>query len=126
MTGIISGDPGLLWGYWKPTFPMRPRSHESQNTDLYPLAYGLRVPVTLVALSEMSGWTVEHSLPAGKLMISHRMSSLGDGRIEVGKRFEVSGPVTLAYRLLLIPRIRRDWPRQLEELQRHAAPPETA
>jgi hypothetical protein len=69
-----------------PRFPMRPAEEEARNLNLYDLAYGLKVPVTLVAINEMRDWTVEHSLPRGKLVIDHWMKPLEGGRVQVGKR----------------------------------------
>ena len=103
---VVRADPDAIWRAWRPDYPMRPAEEESRNLNLYDLAYGLRIPVTLVAVVEMRSWTVEHRLPSGKLVIDHWMTPLGDGRVRVGKRYEVHGPMSIVYRVLA-PGIRR-------------------
>ena len=103
---VVRADPDAIWRAWRPDYPMRPAEEESRNLNLYDLAYGLRIPVTLVAVDEMRSWTVEHRLPSGKLVIDHWMTPLGDGRVRVGKRYEVHGPMSIVYRVLA-PGIRR-------------------
>ncbi|HKV88802.1 MAG TPA: hypothetical protein VJT78_12465 [Candidatus Dormibacteraeota bacterium] len=101
---IIRAQPAAVWRAWRPGFPVRPREEESRNLNLYPLAYGLKIPVTLVSVNEMRNWTLEHALPRGKLVIDHWMSS-AEGGVRVGKRYEVHGPLSIGYRLLA-PKIR--------------------
>ena len=121
MTGVITADPQKLWQVWRPAYPIRPREEESRNHDLYRLAFGLKVPVTLVDVAEMRSWTVEHSLPAGRLVIEHRMTPQDKDRIELGKTIQATGPMALLYRLVLVPRMRRDWRQELATLERRAA-----
>jgi hypothetical protein len=121
---IVDCDPVLLWRAWRPAFSMRPREDEHDNRDLYPLALGLRIPVTLVAVKEMKSWTVEHRLPAGRLTIDHSMSPADGGRVTIGKRLEVSGPMTVPYRLFILPAVRRAWPREVRELVQRVKRPE--
>ena len=104
---VIKADPVSVWRVWRPTFPMRPRHEESKNLDLYDLGGGLKVPVTLVAVNEMENWTVEHGLPRGRLVIDHKMTPLGNGYVRVSKVFDVYGPMSVVYRLLLSGRIRK-------------------
>jgi hypothetical protein len=103
---VVRADPDAIWRAWRPDYPMRPAEEEFRNLSLYDLAYGLRIPVTLVAVDEMRSWTVEHRLPSGKLVIDHWMTPLGNGRVRVGKRYEVHGPMSIVYRVLA-PGIRR-------------------
>lgn len=79
-----------------------------------------RFPVTLVAVNEMRNWTVEHSLPRGKVVIDHWMTSLSDGRVRVGKTYDVFGPMTIVYRLFLARKIHKSWPEALAVLEREA------
>src|SRR5215472_9312263 len=65
----IQGDPAAVWRVWRPSFPMRSADEEALNLHLYDLAYGLKVPVTLVAVEEMRHWTIEHALPGGRLVV---------------------------------------------------------
>jgi hypothetical protein len=120
MRASVECDPKRLWDAWRPAYPIRPREEESRNVDLYPLAFGLRVPVTLVAVNEMRNWTVQHRLPAGRLVIDHTMSPEGEGRVRIGKRFEVYGPMIVPYRLVFLPGARREWPREVQELTARA------
>jgi hypothetical protein len=116
----IQADPAAVWRAWRPTFPMRPPEEEALNLHLYDLAYGLRVPVTLVAVEEQRHWTVEHALPGGRLVVDHWMEPVADGRVRVGKRYEVHGPMSIVYRLFFARRIRRSLPDQLAALERAA------
>lgn len=103
-----------------PQFQKRPREEENRNLDLYHLGYGLKVPVTLVAVNEMRNWTVEHALPGGKLTVDHWMIQLGDGLVRVGKKYDVSGPMSVAYRLLFARKFREAWPEYFAALERDA------
>ncbi len=117
----IVGVPEAIWRSWKPAYPIRRREEESRNQDLYPLGFGMQIPVTLVAVDEMHEWTVEHRLPAGKLVIRHHISPLTAGSVEVQKTIEVHGPLTVVYGLLM-PGIRRQWRREVTALQRGISP----
>lgn len=117
---VLRADPGEIWRAWRPDYPMRPAEEESRNQNLYGLAYGLRIPVTLVAVYEMRSWTVEHRLPGGKLVIQHWMAPIDAGRVRVGKRYEVRGPMSVAYRILA-PGIRRSAQQALTALAREAS-----
>ena len=120
VSAVVACDARQLWEAWLPTFPIRPRQEESQNADLYRLAYGLRIPMTLVVLNRMQNWTVEHRLPAGSLTIDHRIAPTDDGRVEISKRLEVRGPMVVPYRTAIFPAVRREWPGQVRELVRQA------
>ncbi len=120
MDATIQADPAAVWQAWRPRFQKRPPEEEARNLNLYPLGYGLKVPVTLVAVNEMKNWTVEHSLPRGKLVVDHWMIPLGDGRVSVGKRYDVSGPMSVAYRLFFARKFRESWPEAIAALERDA------
>jgi hypothetical protein len=116
----IRADPAALWQAWMPRFQMRPPEEEARNLNLYYLAYGLKVPVTLVALNEMRNWTVEHALPGGMLLIDHCMFPLGDRRVRVSKRYDVSGPMSVVYRMFFARKFRGSWPEAAAALERDA------
>jgi hypothetical protein len=120
LEAIIQADPAAVWQAWRPRFKMRPPEEEARNLNLYDLAYGLKVPVTLVAVNEMRNWTVEHALPRGKLVVDHWMNPLGDGRVRVGKRYDVSGPMSVAHRLFFARKFRESWPKTCDALERNA------
>jgi len=120
LDATIGADPAAVWQAWMPRFEKRPRAEEGQNLNLYHLAYGLKVPVTLIAINDVQNWTVEHALPHGKLVIDHWMIPLGDGRVRVGKRYDVSGPMSLAYRLFFARKFRESWPDAFAGLEREA------
>jgi hypothetical protein len=119
MDTVVHADPAAVWQAWRPDFPMRPPEEESQNLHVYELANGLKVPVTLVAVNEMRNWTVEHALPAGKLVVDHWMQPLADG-VQVGKRYEVRGPMSVVYRVLFAGAIRGSAPAEFAALERRA------
>jgi hypothetical protein len=114
---VLQAEPEAVWRAWRPDFPMRPPEEEARNLHLYPLAYGLKVPVTLVAVNEMRNWTVEHALPRGKLIIDHWMTPLPEGGVRVGKRYDVQGPMSVVYRLFFARPIRRSILAALAALQ---------
>jgi hypothetical protein len=120
MDATIQADPAAVWQAWKPRFEKRPPEEEARNLSLYDLAYGLKIPITLVAVNEMRNRTVEHALPLGKLVIDHWMIPLGDGRVRVGKRYDVSGPMSVPYRLFFAGKFRKSWPEKVAELDREA------
>jgi hypothetical protein len=123
MDAILQADPAAVWRVWRPKFPMRPPEEEARNLNVYDLAYGLRVPVTLVAVNEMRNWTVEHALPGGKLVIDHSMAPLPDGGVRVGKKYDVYGPMSMVYRVFLARTIRRSMPEAFAVLEREANAP---
>jgi hypothetical protein len=120
MDATIHARPVAVWQAWMPRFPMRPAKEEARNLNVYDLAYGLKVPVTLVAVNELRNWTVEHSLPRGKLVIDHWMSPLEDGAVQVGKRYEVHGPMEVVYRLFFARKIRQSLPAEFAALESEA------
>ena len=120
MSAVIHADPAAAWRTWRPAFPTRPPEEEARNLDLYDLAYGLKVPVTLVAVNEMRNWTVEHALPGGKLVIDHWMEPVADGSVRVGKRYDVHGPMSIVYRLLLARGIRQSMAASFKALEQLA------
>ena len=119
----IHADPAAVWQGWMPRFQMRPREEEARNLNLSQLAYGLKVPVTLVAVNEMRNWTVEHALPGGKLVIDHWMLPIADGRVRVSKRYDVSGPMSVVYRMFFARKFRESWPAASAALERDANRP---
>lgn len=116
---VVGADPQAIWQAWRPDYPMTPAREESRNENLYGLTYGLRIPVTLVAVEDMRRWTVEHRLPGGKLVIEHWIAPLDTGRVRVGKRYEVYGPMSIVYRILA-PGIRRSAQQSLAALASEA------
>jgi hypothetical protein len=74
----------------------------------------------LVAVNEMRNWTVEHSLPRGKLVIDHWMTPIEDGGVHIAKRYEVSGPMEVVYRLFFARRIRKSLPGAFAALESKA------
>jgi hypothetical protein len=120
MDAIIRAEPAAVWKAWRPTFPMRPPEDESRNENLYDLAHGLKVPVTLVAVNEMRNWTVEHFLPGGKLVVDHWMTPVAEHSVRVGKRYEVHGPMAIIYRAFLARGIRRSMPEAFATLERES------
>jgi hypothetical protein len=121
MDAVIRADPAAVWRAWRPVFPRRPPEEESRNENLYDLAHGLKVPVTLVAVNGMQNWTVEHALPGGKLVVDHWMAPVADGAVRVGKRYEVHGPMSIAYRVFFARGIRRSMPEAFATLERQAS-----
>jgi hypothetical protein len=61
-------------------------------------------------------------IPTGVVVIDHWMIRLGNGRVRLGKRYDVYGPMSVAYRLFFARKFRESWPESFAALQRDAEP----
>lgn len=69
--------------------------------------YG-RNRITLTAVAEGERWEATTPLPGGRLVIDHRMTDVGDGRVRLAKTYTAHGPLSVAFRLYYARRIRRE------------------
>ncbi|MBV9170866.1 MAG: SRPBCC family protein [Chloroflexi bacterium] len=128
----ISGDASVVWEVWTDLarFPAwDPREEETRPKG--PFAVGTTVwskqqgspggDSTIVAIDPGRCWTVESSLPGGRLRIDHRVEPVGEGKVEVSKWYQVQGPLTLLFRFYYAPRIRNALRRTFAALEREAA-----
>lgn len=65
----------------------------------------------IVSLDPGHGWTNETPLPAGKLVIDHRIADAGAGRLRLTKTYTAYGPVSVLFRLFYARELRRENPR---------------
>jgi hypothetical protein len=59
-------------------------------------------------------------VPTRVVVIDHRMIPLGTRRVRVGKRYDVHGPMSVAYRLFFARKFREPWPEAFAALERDA------
>jgi hypothetical protein len=78
-------------------------------------------PFTLLRVEPKTRWTNEAPLPGGKLVIDHLLTDRGDGTIHLVKRYEVSGPMQLAFRTVFARGIRAEAPETFDALEAEAA-----
>jgi hypothetical protein len=82
-------------------------------------------PIRITRVETPVRFTIETPLPAGRLVLDHWLEPSGPGRVLLRKRYEVHGPMSVAFRLFYASRIRAELPatfRALEaEAQRHAS-----
>jgi Polyketide cyclase / dehydrase and lipid transport len=64
----------------------------------------------IVDVSAPSAWTNASPLPGGELVISHRLDELGGTRTRITKRYQVTGPLQLLFRLWFAPALGRAQP----------------
>jgi hypothetical protein len=55
-----------------------------------------------------------------KLVIDLWMTPLEDGRVHVGKRYDVYGPMEVVFRLFFARKIRKSWPEPFAALESEA------
>jgi hypothetical protein len=78
-------------------------------------------PFRLVRVEAPNRWTNESPLPGGRLSIDHLLTDRGDGTVHLTKRYEVHGPMQLAFRLIFAHAIRRDTPGTFTALEAETA-----
>jgi hypothetical protein len=78
-------------------------------------------PFRLVRVDPPTGWTNESPLPGGKLVIDHQLSDNGDGTVHLVKRYQVHGPMQLAFRLIFARGIVREAPGTFAALEAETA-----
>ena len=127
----IHADPAAVWETWTDIarFPeWDPREEEARIDG--PFAVGTTGytkqrgnpggVITLVAVEEGRLWSAEKPIPGGRIVIEHRMESLGDGAVRVGKRYRVYGPMQVAFRLFFERQILAALPGSFAALEREA------
>ncbi len=75
----------------------------------------------LSRVEPMTRWTNVAPLPAGKLVIDHRLTAGADGTVHLVKRYEAHGPMSVAFRLFIGKGIRAEAPETFAALEAEAA-----
>jgi hypothetical protein len=123
-------EPGLseaIWTVWTDMerFPAwDPREEETRldgpfgvgTTGRSKQRGGAPSAITISAVEPHRMWQVETPLPAGKLVIDHRVENLGADGIRLSKRYVAHGPVSLAFRAYYARRIRKEMPASFDAL----------
>lgn len=60
-------------------------------------------------------------LPGGSLVIDHLLAQAGDGEVTVTKRYDVTGPLGLLFRVYYGPKVRGAMPASFAALEAEAA-----
>jgi uncharacterized protein YndB with AHSA1/START domain len=76
---------------------------------------------TITAVEPLHKWGSECALPGGKLVGESTFDDLGDGRIRCKKTVQVSGPLTILFRLHFGRGIKKDMYKSFEALEQEAA-----
>lgn len=118
---VVDADHAAVWQAWTDmeSFPAwDPREEETVLDG--PFAVGVtgwskqrgvsRSRFTVTDVEPGTMWQVETPLPAGKLVIDHRVEDTDDGRLRLSKRYVAHGPVSLAFRVHYARRIRNEMP----------------
>ena len=121
VTTIVQADPAALWQAWTdmPRFPQwDPREEETRLDG--PFAAGTSGwskqrgnpggPFTIARIVEGRRWDVTSPLPGGKLDITHEISPLPDGKVQLRKQYDVHGPLTVLFRLHYARKVRKAMP----------------
>lgn len=75
----------------------------------------------LTRVEPMTRWTNVTPLPAGKLVIDHRLTAGTNGTVHLVKRYEAYGPLSVAFRLFFGKGIRAEAPGTFAALEAEAA-----
>jgi hypothetical protein len=129
---IISGDVAQVWRTWTdmPAFPAwDPREEETRLDGPFEVGtHGWSKqrgnpggPFTLAAIEPGRAWSSVSPLPGGKLVVGHFLEQLAGGKIRVGKRYDVYGPLTVLFRLYYRRTVTRSLPETFAALQVEAA-----
>lgn len=76
---------------------------------------------TITVVEPGKRWTVSSPLPGGALVIDHFVEAASSNRVTVTKRYEVTGPLCLLFRLYYGPKVRRAMPASFAALVTEAA-----
>ena len=128
----LDGDATAIWDAWTdmaayPTWD--PREEElhidgpfAVGTTGFSKQVGRRPgsPFQIVRVEPKSRWTNECPLPGGKLVIDHFITPAEKGKVKVVKRYEVSGPMSVMFRLFIGRGIRTEAPSTFDALAAEA------
>jgi uncharacterized protein YndB with AHSA1/START domain len=132
LAATVDGDAEALWEAWTDMerYPDWDPREEEMRLDS-PFAVGASgfskqvgrrpgSPFRVTRVEPRTRWTIECPLPAGKLVLDHWIEPTGDGRVTLKKRYEVHGPMTVLFRLVIAKGIRAEMPETFAALAREA------
>jgi uncharacterized protein YndB with AHSA1/START domain len=128
----IHADVGRIWQVWTDPDSFPRWDPREVRTQLHgPFAVGSRIDskqkgnpggsATITAVEDQHRWTVTSPLPGGSLVNDHILAQTGDGEVTVTKRYDVTGPLGLLFRLYYGPKVRRAMPASFAALEAEAA-----
>ena len=132
ISGVFEADAAAAWQVWTdmPRFPeWDPREEETRLDGAFEVGAGgwskqrgnPGGPFTITAIEPGRMWQVSAGIPGGRLMIDHTIEELPDGRSRFGKRYEVRGPMAIAFRLWWGPQLRKHVPGTFSALAARSA-----
>ncbi|MFT4135566.1 SRPBCC family protein [Microbacterium sp.] len=127
----ISARIPLDWSVWSDpdSFPSwDPREQRTELTGPFAAGSTIRsrqrgIPQAEMTVTEVAPgerWTIASALPGGTLTFEHTLVADGPGRTRVTKLYEVSGPMSLAFRCYFGPRVRKAMPDTFRALEAEA------
>lgn len=132
MSQTVAADPADVWRVW--TDPDRFPSWDPRELRTHlsgPFAVGSTIEskqkgnpggsATICDIAEGRRWAVTTPLPGGQLIIDHLVEPADGNRVTVAKRYDVSGPLSVLFRLYYGPKVRRAMPATFTALEGEAA-----
>lgn len=132
-TATLDGDLAEVWEVWAdmPAYPTwDPREEETRLDGAFATGVtgwskqvGGRAgsTFTLTLVKPMSRWVNELPLPGGRLVIDHRLTAAGEGRVALTKTYTADGPLAVLFRLYFSRGIRREMPTTFAALEAEVA-----
>jgi hypothetical protein len=77
-------------------------------------------PIRITRVEAPGRFTVETPLPLGRLVLDHWMEPSGPDRVLIRKRYQVHGPMSVAFRLFFTSSIRSEMPATFAALESEA------
>lgn len=127
-SSTIDAPPDAVWAVWSDPdrFPQwDPRELRTRLNG--PFAVGSTIDskqqgipggtATITAVEPGRRWTATIPLPGGRLLIDHLLDPLGHACATVRKRYDVTGPLGLLFRIYYGPNVRRTMPSSFDALE---------
>lgn len=128
VSSTVPGSRAVLWETWTdmPSCPTWDPREEQLRLDA-PFAVGATgfskqvgrrpgSPFTVTRVDPQDRWTIECPLPGGRLVLDHLLETSAADRVRPVKRYEVHGPMAIAFRLVFARGIRAEMPRTFAAL----------
>ncbi|MFT4232022.1 MAG: SRPBCC family protein [Leucobacter sp.] len=130
-TATLEAPIEQVWAVWSDpdSFPRwDPREERTELVGPFAAGSTIRskqrgIPQAEMTLTEVepgTRWTLRSPLPGGSLTIDHTLTAQGAERTAIAKRYEVTGPFALLFRLYFGPKVRAAMPETFSALEAEA------